>query len=214
MARQRSIAILGAGNVGAALARLWASKGHAVVFGVPDPHSERVAKTLATIQGTVRAASNAEAAATAELVALCVPWGAAQAAIRSAGNVAGKIVIDCTNPLADDLKGLVVGLTTSAAEQVRGWAPGAKIVKAFNTVGAANFGHAQFGTQRADGFYCGDDRDAKTVVKDLIADAGLEPVDVGPLANARLLEPLAMLWIDLAVNQRQGTDHAFKLLRR
>lgn len=183
-------------------------------IGVPDPHSERLAKTMATMQGTVRAASNAETVSTAEVVALCVPWGAAQAAIRTAGNLAGKIVIDCTNPLADDLKGLVVGLTTSAAEQVQGWAPGAKVIKAFNTIGAVNFGHARFGAQRADGFYCGDDRDAKAVVKELIADAGLEPVDVGPLVNARLLEPLAMLWIDLAVNQRQGTNHAFKLIRR
>jgi len=208
------IAILGAGHVGGALGRLWAAKGHAVIFGVPDPRGERVANMIATMQATVRAAGNAEAASTAEVVALCVPWGAAQAAIRSAGNLAGKIVIDCTNPLADDLKGLVVGLTTSAAEQVRGWAQGATVVKAFNTIGAVNFGHAQFGAQQADGFYCGDDRDAKTVVKQLITDAGLEPVDIGPLLNARLLEPLAMLWIDLAVNQRQGTNHAFKLLRR
>jgi 8-hydroxy-5-deazaflavin:NADPH oxidoreductase len=214
MAHQRGIAILGAGNVGTALGRLWTANGHAVVFGVPDPRSERVVHMIATMQGAVRVVGNAEAASTAEVVALCVPWGAAQAAIRSAGNLAGKIVIDCTNPLADDLKGLVLGLTTSAAEQVQGWAPGAKVVKAFNTVGAVNFGHAQFGAQRADGFYCGDDRDAKAIVKDLVADAGLDPVDVGPLVNARLLEPLAMLWIDLAVNQRQGTSHAFKLLRR
>jgi predicted dinucleotide-binding enzyme len=97
---------------------------------------------------------------------------------------------------------------------VQGWAPGTAIIKAFNTIGAVHFGHAQFGAQRADGFYCGDDRDAKAIVEELISDAGLEPVDVGPLVNARLLEPLAMLWIELAVNQRQGTDHAFKLLRR
>ncbi|MGH9455635.1 MAG: NADPH-dependent F420 reductase, partial [Terriglobia bacterium] len=110
--------------------------------------------------------------------------------------------------------GLTVGLTTSAAELVASWAPGAKVVKAFNTVGAAVFGNAQFGPQRADGFYCGDDAGAKSVVTHLIEQAGLEPVDVGALVNARLLEPLAMLWIDLAVNQRQGPNHAFKLLRR
>jgi 8-hydroxy-5-deazaflavin:NADPH oxidoreductase len=67
---------------------------------------------------------------------------------------------------------------------------------------------------RADGFYCGDDAQAKATVRDLIADVGLEPVDVEPLRNARYLEPLAMLWIDLAVHQKQGMDHAFKLLRR
>ena len=95
-----------------------------------------------------------------------------------------------------------------------GWAPNARVVKAFNTIGAANYGNAQFGMQRADGFYCGDEQDAKNLAKQLIEETGLNPVDVGPLKNARLLEPLAMLWIDLAVNQKQGPNHAFKLLRR
>ncbi|HEV2688952.1 MAG TPA: hypothetical protein VGV35_10365, partial [Bryobacteraceae bacterium] len=94
------------------------------------------------------------------------------------------------------------------------WAPGARVVKAFNTIGSMNYGNARFGAQRADGFYCGDDPGAKALVRQLIEDIDMEPVDVGPLRNARLLEPLAMLWIDLAVNQRQGTNHAFKLLRR
>jgi hypothetical protein len=105
-------------------------------------------------------------------------------------------------------------MTTSAAETVAVWARTSRIVKAFNTIGAANYGNAQFGTERADGFYCGDDQDAKNVVKPLIEDIGLNPVDVGPLRNARALEPLALLWIDLAVNQGQGPNHGFKLLRR
>jgi hypothetical protein len=116
--------------------------------------------------------------------------------------------------LAPDLKGLVVGLTTSGAEQIAAWAPNARVVKAFNTIGAMNFGNARFGDSLADGFYCGDDGAAKTVARGLIEDAGFHPVDVGPLTNARLLEPLALLWIDLAVNQKQGANHAFKLLRR
>jgi predicted dinucleotide-binding enzyme len=87
-------------------------------------------------------------------------------------------------------------------------------VKAFNTIGAGNLGRAVFAGLTADGFYCGDDGAAKAIAKGLIADAGLNPVDVGPLRNARLLEPLAMLWIDLAFNQSWGIDHAFKLLRR
>ncbi len=189
------IGILGSGNVGGALGRLWAAKGHDVVFGK-------------------RGASNREAASSSPVVVLTVPWPAAEEAIRDCGDLAGKILVDCTNPLAPDLKGLTVGLTTSAAEQVAGWAPGAKVVKAFNTIGAIDFGNADFGGVQADGFYCGDDAAAKSVVSGLISDAGMNPVDVGPLRNARLLEPLAMLWIDLAVNQKQGAGHAFKLLRR
>ncbi len=124
------------------------------------------------------------------------------------------MLIDCTNPLAADLQGLSVGLNTSAGEQVAGWARGARVVKAFNAIGADSMGHADFAGTAADGFYCGDDAKAKATVKGLVAEAGLNPVDVGPLRNARLLEPLALLWIDLAVNQSWGTNHAFKLLRR
>ena len=189
------IGILGSGNVGGALGRLWTAKGHDVVFGK-------------------RGASNREAASSSTVVVLTVPWPAAEEAIRDCGDLAGKILVDCTNPLAPDLKGLTIGLTTSAAEQVAAWAPGAKVVKAFNTIGAIDFGNADFGGVQADGFYCGDDAAAKSVVSGLISDAGMNPVDVGPLRNARLLEPLALLWIDLAVNQKQGAGHAFKLLRR
>ena len=209
-----SIAVLGAGNVGASLARVWAAAGHDVSFGLPNPQSEKAQAAVKALAQKVRAATNKDAVLPARVVALCVPWPQAQEAIRSSGDLTGKVLIDCTNPLAPDLSGLAIGLTTSAAEQVAGWALGAKVVKAFNTIGAANFGNAQFGSEKADGYYCGDDAGAKATVRELVAAAGLDPVDVGPLRNARLLEPLAMLWIDLAVNQRQGVNHAFKLLRR
>jgi hypothetical protein len=208
------IAILGAGNVGAALARVWTAKSHEIIFGVPNPAGERVQAALASLKGFARAATNAEAVAASDIVALSVPWRAAETAIRDSGDLTEKIVIDCTNPLAADLSGLEIGLTTSAAEQIAAWAPTAHVVKAFNTMGAALFGNARFGDQAADGYYCGNDAGANLTVKQLIEEAGLVPVDVGPLKNARLLEPLAMLWIDLAVNQRQGPGHAFKLLRR
>jgi hypothetical protein len=205
----RRIAVLGAGNVGGALGRIWLSKGHQVTFGLPDPQKKR-----RDIVAGAQIATNKEAVAESEVVVLSVPWPAAQDAIRSSGDLDHKILIDCTNPLTPDLKGLALGTTTSAAETVAVWARTSRIVKAFNTIGAANYGNAQFGTERADGFYCGDDQDAKNVVKPLIEDIGLNPVDVGPLRNARALEPLALLWIDLAVNQGQGPNHGFKLLRR
>lgn len=208
----KKIGVLGGGNVGGALARLWAGKGHSVSIGVPDPNRSRA--KAGTPGGSVRLTTNREAAAGADVVALAVPWPAAQEAIRAAGDLAGKVVVDCTNPLSPDLKSLTIGTTTSAAEQVAQWATGARVVKAFNSIGAANFGNAQFGNLRADGFYCGDDPGAKAVVRNLIEDAGLDPVDVGPLRNARMLEPLALLWIDLALSQGQGPGHAFKLLRR
>jgi len=203
------IAVLGAGNVGGALGRIWLSKGHQVTFGVPDPQ-----KTKRDVVASAKITTNREAVAQSDVVVLSVPWPAAQDAIRDSGDLQDKVLIDCTNPLAPDLKSLVLGTTTSAAETVATWARTSRIVKAFNTIGAVDYGNAQFGTQPADGFYCGDDQDAKNVVKPLIEDVGLNPVDVGPLRNARLLEPLALLWIDLAVNQGRGPNHAFKLLWR
>ena len=200
---ERLIAVLGAGNVGGALGNLWSAKGHRVVYGV-RPGSKAPGES----------ASHREAVAASEIVALCVPWAAAEGTVRDAGDFSGKILIDCTNPLKPDLSGLEIGCTTSAGEMVAGWAANAKVVKAFNTIGAPNYGNAQFGSQRADGFYCGDDAASKEIVKGLVEEIDLDPVDIGPLKNARLLESLAMLWIDLAVNQRQGVDHAFKLLRR
>jgi len=208
------IGILGAGNVGGALGRVWTSKGHEVLFGLPEARGERTRKTLAALGSAARIGSNADAAAFGEILVLTVPWPAAHQAIESSGDLEGKMLIDCTNPLAADLKGLTVGLNTSAGEQVAAWARGAGVVKAFNSIGAGNIGHTDFAGLVADGFYCGDDAAAKATAKGLIADAGFNPVDVGPLRNARWLESLAMLWTDLAVNQRWGTDHAFKLLRR
>lgn len=209
MDKTRLIAILGAGNVGGALGKIWSAEGYKIAYGVRDPkNSKRDVAADATVS------TNDEAAAQASIVVLTVPWNAAKQAVESCGDLSGKVIIDCTNPLTDDLKGLALGTTTSAAEMIANWVPGANVVKAFNTIGAPCLGNAQFGSEAADGFYCGDDAEAKSVVKPLIAATGLNPADMGPLRNARQLEALAMLWIDLAVNQGQGVNHGFKLLRR
>jgi hypothetical protein len=97
---------------------------------------------------------------------------------------------------------------------IASWAPRARVIKAFNTIGAYLFGNAQFGGLTADGYFCGDDAEAKAQVRPLIEDAGFEPVDVGPLKSARMLEALAMLWMDLKINQGFPGDFGFKLLRR
>lgn len=209
------IAILGAGNVGGALGKLWAAKGHRVMFGVPDPLGAKTQSLVKSIGAQAQAGSVKEAAASAGMVVLATPWPAAQDAIGSAGDLAGKIVVDCTNPLAADLSGLVIGTSNSAAEEVARWAKGAKVVKAFNTIGADNFGKPKFGAEAAGMFICGDDAAAKSQVGGLAAELGFDVVDAGPLTAARYLEPLAMLWIHLAFKQGWGpAGHAFKLLRR
>src|SRR5262245_33982629 len=207
------IAILGAGSVGSTLGRSWAAKGHEVVFGARDPKSARVQDAVKSAGAKARAASLKDAAATAEVVVVATPYDAAQDALRAAGALAGKVVIDATNPLKNDLSGLVVGHTTSAAETIAGWAKGAKVVKCFNTIGAEHMGHPKVAGQSATMFLCGDDAAAKKTAERLAQELGFEPVDAGPLRQARLLESLAMLWISLAHQQGLGTGIAFKLLR-
>ena len=205
-------AIIGAGNIGGALARLWTKRGHTVWAGVRDTKSERA---LQLEQETgANLTTVADAVSKAEIIALCVPWTAVRASLSEAGECAGKILLDATNPVAADLKTLEIGTTTSAGEMIAAWAPQARVIKAFNTIGAYLFGNAQFGGLPADGYFCGDDAAAKVLVAPLIADAGFEPVDVGPLRSARMLEAMAMLWIDLKLNQGFQGDFGFKLLRR
>jgi predicted dinucleotide-binding enzyme len=119
------ICILGAGNVGGTLGRAWARKGHDVFFGVPRPGDAGTQEILTTIGSKARAGTVAEAAAAGDVIVLATPWPAAREAIQAAGNLAGKLVVDCTNPLKPDFTGLALGYTTSGAEQVAEWATGA-----------------------------------------------------------------------------------------
>lgn len=208
------IGIVGKGNVGSTLGKVWAARGHEVMFGVRDPESAEVQALLTASGPQARAGSVDEAAAFGEVILLAVPWGAAQTVVRSAGDLRGKILVDATNPLAPGLAGLEVGLDTSAGELVAGWAPGARVVKAFNSTGAGNMADPNYGDHAATMFLAADDAEAKAVVTRLGEDAGFEMIDAGPLANARLLEPLAMLWISLAYRRGFGPNFAFKVLKR
>jgi predicted dinucleotide-binding enzyme len=208
------IGILGAGNVGGTLGRAWVRNGHDVVFGVRNPTAPRVQAVPQATGGKARVGGVAEAAAHGEVVVLATPWGATQDAVRQAGDLGGKVILDCTNPLQEDLSGLAVGHTTSGAEQVAGWASSRRVVKVFNTTGFENMAQPSYGGTPLTMFFAGDDSEAKRVAAQLAQEIGFDPVDAGPLANARLLEPLALLWIHLALQQGHGSGIAFKLLRR
>ena len=208
------IAIIGAGNVGGTLGKMWAAKGHEVAFGVRRPNDATVQALVTATGNRARAVSVKDAGAGADVVVLATPWSAAEAALKEAGNLGGKVVIDATNPLKADLSGLAIGHSTSAGEQVAAWAPRARVVKAFNTIGAAHMADPRFGTQRVSMFLCGDDAGAKATVAQLAGELGFDPVDCGPLTQARLLEPLAMLWISMAYAYGAGPNIGFALLRK
>jgi 8-hydroxy-5-deazaflavin:NADPH oxidoreductase len=206
-----NIAIIGTGTVGRALGGVWLKKGHHVGFGARDPKSEKA--RAAAESGSFVVTGLKEAVAAAEAVLLAVPWAGALDALRAAGNLAGKIIIDPINSFTPDLN-LSVGFTTSVAEEIAKAVPSAKVVKAFNTLGVGNIANLVFDGQTASGFICGDDAAAKAKVSGLCGDAGFDVVDCGPLQNARMLEPLAQLWGRLAFMQGLGPNIAFKLLHR
>ncbi|WP_137179503.1 NADPH-dependent F420 reductase [Roseomonas sp. AR75] len=206
------IAIIGAGNVGAALGRNWATHGHAVGFGLRDPEAERYAPLAAV----GRLAAPADAAAEAEAVVLATPWQQTEAAIAALGNLAGKLVLDATNPLAmgPEGLGLAFGHSDSGGERVAAWCRGASVFKTLNTTGAEIMADPRGYAMPPVMFVVGDDAARKPDVLRLVADLGFEALDAGPLANARLLEAHAMLWIDLALKRGLGRRAAFALLRR
>jgi NADPH-dependent F420 reductase len=208
------IAIIGAGDVGGTLGKIWVKKGHQIMFGVRNLQSPNVLNLIRSTNSGVKVGTIGEAASFADVIVLAIPWMAVEEGIKSAGDLSGKILIDPTNPINADLTGLVIESSTSAAEEIARWAKGSKVVKAFNSIGAKTLNNLQFGLVRADAFICGDDYKAKTVVKKLATEIGFDTVDAGPLINARVLEYMALLWIQLAYSRQMGPNIAFKLLTR
>ncbi len=197
------IAVIGAGRVGSTLGGRFADLGEEVVYGVRDP--ARHAEVGAT-------AAPAEAVRGAGLVLLALPWGAVGDVVRELGDLGDAVLVDATNPLADGMSGLVAD--PSGAEVVQALATGGRVVKAFNTTGAANMADPGYGGAAVWMPVAGDDPDAKEVVIYLAEALGFDATDVGPLTMARRLEELALLWVRLAYVEGNGPDFAFGLLRR
>ncbi|MDZ7651488.1 MAG: NAD(P)-binding domain-containing protein [Burkholderiaceae bacterium] len=202
-----TISIIGAGNVGLALAGNLIGKGDSVFFGVPEP--AKYAAAVAALGRNAQIGTVAQAVAASDLVILAVPYGAARQVAESIADWSGRILVDATNPLAPALAGLALGTTTSGAEQVAGCAHGARVVKAFNTTGAENMADPRYPGGAVFMPVAGDDADARGRVVALATRLGFDAVDVGPLAAARYLEPFAMIWIHMAIKRGMGRDFAF-----
>ena len=205
------IGIIGSGKMGGGLWRLWAKHGHHVMFSY-SRMPEKLQDLVKEIGSHARSGTPQDAVRFGDLIFLAVPWAAIGDALVAAGSLEGKVLITCVNPLGP--RGLEVGLASSAAEEIWKLAPGALVIEAFNTIFASilhSTAHL-FGNNTPTVFFCGDDLDAKTTVAELIRDAGLQPVDAGPLQNARYIEPLAMLMMELGYSQRMGSDIAMRLM--
>jgi 8-hydroxy-5-deazaflavin:NADPH oxidoreductase len=197
-----NIGIIGSGHVGSAIAAGCVRAGHSVVLTAQDPEHARQVAADVGVQAT---ATNRQAAEGADVVILAVPSGAfAQIAAEIAEVVAGKTIIDVTNRLGRDLATPFTG--TSLAEELQALLPAAHVVKAFNVVGVRHQADARYEEVQLEGFHAGDDEAAKAEVAGLLGDLGYHPVDVGPLAWARVLENMGEL--KMAIN----SHHDWKLI--
>ncbi len=208
-----NIGIIGTGNMGLALGRLWAARGHEVrlSFSRDETKLRDKAATIGAQSGSVREAVDAS-----DVLLLSVPWNAVPEAIAQAGDLSGKLLITCCTPLNANMSGLTLGTDDSGAETIGRLAPGARVVEAFNSVFATVFesGNTHFGDRRATVFFCGDDAGAKQVVAGLIEELSCEGVDAGPLSSARYLEPVGAMMVRFALALGQGTNLNLALLRR
>jgi NADPH-dependent F420 reductase len=209
MSASTRIAIIGAGNVGGNLGIRLSKSGFPVKLGVrPGTDAKGV---LDQCNKDATAASPEEAAGWGEVVFLAVPATVALDVARSlAGALAGKVVVDCNNPLVwKEGPVWTPPPEGSLAAAIAKGAPGARVVKGFNTFGAEFHKDPGRAGVAAQVFLAGDDAAAKKLVTDVATTAGFRAVDAGPLRNAAVLENVAMLWIHLATVGGQGRDFTF-----
>jgi predicted dinucleotide-binding enzyme len=195
------VTLIGSGNMGSALATQISKAGHALV--ITGRNADK-AKELARTTGA--AFKDKAAADGADVVVVATAYPDAVAALQSAGDLNGKVIVDITNPLTADFMGLTIGHGTSAAEEIQKAFPGAKVVKAFNTVFAQVVaGGGKLNGETVPVYFAGDDAAAKETVRSLIKSLAFAPVDAGGLRNARYLEPLAGLNIYFGYGAGHGT---------
>lgn len=187
-----NIGIIGSGNIGGGLGRRWEASGHAIQYGGREP-------------GSVAAA-----ASFGDVVVIATPWAAVAGVLEQAGPMEGKVLIDATNPIKWE-DGPVHAIDGSAAAFIAERTQ-AKVVKAFNTLGAEHLANPVIAGVTADLFIAGDDDAAKQTATDLGKQLGFNVIDLGPLRNARVVEYIAIAWIHLAMKGGMGRSIAFKVL--
>jgi 8-hydroxy-5-deazaflavin:NADPH oxidoreductase len=209
------IGILGSGLMGGKLGTIFARAGHEVVFSYA--RSEAKLKGLAReAKGKARAGTPREAAQDADAVLLAVHWSRMDDVLKQAGDLSDKVVVTCSLPMNDDDTELVLGRTSSGAEELAKRIPKARVVSAFNTVPSeVLFGvyEARRKASRPSLVYCSDDPKGKERVASLIRDAGFDPIDAGPLRIARYTEPFALLVGQLAYEGQGGPEVAYRFER-
>jgi predicted dinucleotide-binding enzyme len=198
--------------MGAKLGTIFARAGHEVVFSYARSN-DKLKKLARDTQGNARTGTPAEAAKDADAVLLAVHWSRLDDVLKQAGDLAGKVILTCSLPMDADNTKLIIGTTTSGAEELARKVPRAHVVCAFNTVPSeVLFGvfEAKRKKDRPSLVYCGDHRQSKSVAAELIKDVGFNPIDAGPLSIARYTEPFALLVAQLAYEGEGGPELAYR----
>jgi predicted dinucleotide-binding enzyme len=181
-------------------------------MGTRDPQASRIQEWIGAADG-VEAKTYGDAASSCEMAFLCTKWSGTENALQLAGasSLAGKIVVDVTNPLRPTESGMELAVEEigSAGEQVQRWLPQSKVVKSLNILNASYMLNAHLDEGEPLMFVAGNDDPAKKEVTAILESAGWTVSDLGGIEKARLLEALALLWITLAI-QRQKFDFAFQ----
>jgi NADPH-dependent F420 reductase len=196
-----TIAVIGTGDVGGALGPAFAGQGHTIVYGSRDPDRGKVTELVERSGELASATTPADAASQADIVVLAVPGLMVEEITKSLGDLSGKIIIDPTNPLERRMNRLEHAVDTSNAEIIQAAAPDAYVVKAFNTLNWKTMVDPDSAGGPVSIPLVGDNGRAKKKVAELASGMGLEPIDVGPLRDARWVEGMLILWI----NNRYGS---------
>jgi 8-hydroxy-5-deazaflavin:NADPH oxidoreductase len=208
------IGILGSGLMGGKLGTLFARAGHEVVFSYA--RTDEKLKNLAKDAGGTARAGKPREAADADALLVAVHWSRVDDVLSETGDLSGKVMLTCSLPMDPGHTGLLIGLSSSGAEELAKKAPKARVVCAFNTVPSEVFFGVYEARQNADRpslVYCGDDAASKRIAAGLIRDLGFEPVDGGPLRIARYTEPFGLLMGQLAYEGNEGPELAYRFER-
>jgi len=206
------VGILGSGLMGGKLGTIFARAGHEVVFSYArrDDKLDGLAREAG---GNARAGTPNEAAEGADALLLAVHWSCIDDVLAEAGDLSGKVIVSCSLPMNAHDTALVLGHTTSGAEELAKKVPDAQVVCAFNTVPSEvlfSVFAARRKAKRPSLVYCGDEAESKEIAAELIRDVGFAPVDAGPLRMARSTEPFALLVTQLAYEGTQGPELAYR----
>ena len=189
-----TIAVIGTGNVGGALGPVFATLGHDIVYGSREPGRQDVQDLVARTAGNASAALPAAAAADADIVVIAVPWGGAENAVMSLGDLSGTIILDPTNAVRRDANNIRYhNIETSTGETIQGWAPNAMVVKAFNTLSSETMANPSVAGGPVTIPIAGNDADAKAVVADLVTGIGFDVVDMGLIGAAHAIEQMLIV---------------------